>query len=93
MLEKDTATVIRAHLVSLFNIKNAQATFQRLIDSLTVDLVRCKSYIYDGVVYSDTWEQHVHRACTLLERLAEAHFTVNLSKSELGHAQLGYITG
>ena len=78
-----------------FGMKNAPATFQRLINSLTSDLEGCKGYI-DVVVYSDTWKQHVQRLWALLERLAQAKPTVNLPKSKFGHAQvvfLGHVIG
>ena len=69
-----------------FGMKNAPATFQRLINSLTSDLDGCEGYIDDVVVYSDTWKQHVQRLHALLERLAQAQLTVNLLKSEFAHA-------
>ena len=77
-------------------MKNAPATFQKLINSLTSDLEGCEGYIDDVVVYSDTCKQHVQRLCALLERLAQAQLTVNLLKSEFGHAQvvfLGHVIG
>ena len=76
-----------------FGMKNASANFQRLINSLTSDL---EGYIDDVVVYSDTWKQHMQHLRALLEKLARAKLTVDLSKSEFGHAQvvfLGHVIG
>jgi len=79
-----------------FGMKNAPATFQRLINSLTSDLEGCEGYINDVVIYSDTWQQHIQSLRALLERLAQAQLTVNLPKSEFRHAQvvfLGHVIG
>ena len=79
-----------------FDMKNATATFQRLINFLTSDLEGCEGYINDIVVYSDTWKQHVQRLRALPERLAQAQLTVNLLKNDFGHAQvvfLGHVIG
>ena len=67
-----------------FGLKNAPATFQRMINSLTSDLEGCKGYIDDVVVYSDTCKQHVQHLQALLEKLERAKLTVNFSKSEFG---------
>ena len=79
-----------------FGLKNAPATFQRMINSLTADLVGCEAYIDDVVVYSETWEAHLQTVRTLFARLREANLTVNLVKSEFGQAQvtfLGHVVG
>ena len=81
-----TPNSLYQYRVMPFGMKNAPATFQRLINSLTSDLDGCEGYIDDVVVYSDTWKQHVQRLHALLERLAQAQLTVNLLKSEFAHA-------
>ena len=52
-----------------FGMKNAPATFQRLVNQLIGDLEGCGGYIDDIIVYSDTWEQHLLRIRALFERL------------------------
>ena len=37
-------------------MKNAPATFQRLINQITKNFKGCKAYIDDVVVFSSTWE-------------------------------------
>jgi len=79
-----------------FGMKNAPATFQRLINSSISHLKGCEGYILNVVINNDTWQQHVQHLRALLERLAQAHLTVNLLKSEFGHAQvvlLGHVIG
>ena len=62
-----------------FGMKNAPATFQRLVNQLIGDLEGCGGYIDDIIVYNDTWEQYLLRIRALLERLVQAQLTVNLS--------------
>ncbi|XP_071950797.1 uncharacterized protein [Antedon mediterranea] len=44
-----------------FGLKNAPATFQRLVNGIISGLEGCEAYIDDLVVYSDTWDVHVQR--------------------------------
>ena len=44
-----------------FGMKNAAATFQRLMNFITSSLEGCVVYIDDLVVYSDDWETHLKR--------------------------------
>ena len=79
-----------------FGMKNAPATFQRLINTVISGLEGCSAYIDDVVVYSDTWERHLEHVHSLLLRLIEAKLTVNLGKSEFGCAHivfLGHMVG
>ena len=79
-----------------FGMKNAPATFHKLINQLLQNLDGCEGYIDDVIVYSDTWEEHMLRLRVLFTKLAAANLTVNLKKSEFGHARvtyLGYVVG
>ena len=79
-----------------FGMKNAPATFQRLINEVLAGLDGCEAYIDDVVVYSNTWEQHLLQIRSLMYKLTEAKLTVNLVKSEFGHAHLiflGHVVG
>ena len=67
-----------------FGLKNAPATFQRMINRVIDGLEGCEGYIDDIIVFSDTWEQHLLRVETFLSQLKLARLTVNLSKSEFG---------
>ena len=91
-----TPTGLYQYQVMPFGMKNAPATFQRLINQLTQDLEGCEGYIDDIVIYSKTWQQHMERIHSLFSRLTQANLTVNLTKSEFGHAHitfLGHIVG
>ena len=39
--------------------KNANTTFQQLVNQLIGDLEGCGSYLDDIITYSDNWEQHL----------------------------------
>ena len=79
-----------------FGMRNAPATFQRLINTVTSGLTGCEAYLDDIIVYSDTWEDHLQQIRALFNRLTSANLTVNLKKSEFAQAQvvfLGHIVG
>ena len=79
-----------------FGMKNAPATFQRLINDVTSGLDGCEAYVDDVVVCSDTWDSHVKRIRALFDRLTEAKLTVNLTKCEFAQAEvtfLGHVVG
>jgi len=74
-----------------FGMKNSPATFQRLINRITENFEGCEAYIDDIVVFGSTWEQHLQRVRELFHRLRAANLTVNLVKSEFGHAHVTYL--
>ena len=80
----------------LFRLKNAPATFQRMIHQILAGLEGCEGYIDDIVIFSDTWDQHMERMKQFLTHLRQAQLTVNLAKSEFGQAcvtYLGHVVG
>ena len=42
-----------------FGMKNANTTFQQLVNQLIGDLEGCGGYLDDIITYSDNWEQHL----------------------------------
>ena len=79
-----------------FGMKNAPATFQRMVNKLVQDIDGCKKYIDDVVIYSDNWSDHVHQIKCFFQIMQEAKMTINLMKSEFGKATvklLGHIVG
>ena len=42
-----------------FGMKNAPATFQRMVNKLIRDIDGCEGYIDDVVIYNDNWSDHV----------------------------------
>ena len=79
-----------------FGMKNSPATFQRLVNSLIFNLVDCKAYIDDAIIFSKKWEHHLQTIRNFFDRLSEATLTVNLKNSEFCYANLtflGHIVG
>ena len=66
-----------------FGMKNAPATFQRMIHRVIADLEEVEGYIDDIIIFSSTWEQHLQRVKAFLNRLRQAQLTVNLAKNKL----------
>ena len=79
-----------------FGMKNAPATFQRMMHSVIQDLPNTYAYLDDVVTGSDSWEEHIKHVEKLFLRLSEANLTINLAKCEFGCASityLGYVIG
>ena len=79
-----------------FGLKNAPATFQRMMNNVIHGLEGCDAYIDDLVLYSQCWEDHKQLLKKFFGRLQDANLTVNLHKSEFCRARvvfLGHIVG
>ncbi|XP_033761567.1 uncharacterized protein LOC117343335 [Pecten maximus] len=86
-----TPTGLYQYKVMPFGMRNAPATFQRLMNKMIANLEGTECYIDDVVIYSDTWEQHVKQVSAFMERMSEANLTINLVKSELCCATVQYL--
>ena len=78
-----------------FGMKNAPATFQRMINKLVWRMEGCKAYLDDVIVYSYCWEDHLIRLRSV-NKFVEVNLTINLAKSEFGCAEvtfLGHVVG
>ena len=79
------------YLVMPFGMRNAPATFQRVINYTIQDLEGTYAYLDDILVISDDWETHIRRLTKLFARLSEVSLTINLAKSVFGRAQVNYL--
>uniref|UniRef100_A0A8C5QKE1 ribonuclease H n=1 Tax=Leptobrachium leishanense TaxID=445787 RepID=A0A8C5QKE1_9ANUR len=75
-----------------FGMKNAPATFQRLIDRLLDGLqgFAC-AYLDDIAIYSQTWEEHLEHVGTVLGRIRDANLTLKPEKCKVGMAEVQYL--
>jgi hypothetical protein len=78
-------------VVMPFGLRNAPATFCRLISLVTDGLSNCVTYIDDTCVYNSEWEAHLESIKQFLERLRRAGLTANLAKCEFGKTQVTYL--
>ncbi|XP_067687183.1 carbohydrate sulfotransferase 3-like [Haliotis asinina] len=69
-------------------LKNAPATFQRLVNN---GLDTVEAYMDDVIDYDMEWDDHLKRTRALFKRLSEAKLTVNLAKCEFGKAQVEFL--
>ena len=80
-----------------FGLHNAPATFQRTMNYVLRDCQEfSKAYIDDAVVFSGSWEEHLHHLGQVFDRLRQAGLTLKLKKCRFGARRvsyLGYIIG
>ena len=74
-----------------FGLRNAPATFQRMMTRITEGMSRCATFIDDVCLYDSDWKMHVENVTELLRRLDKAGLTINLPKCEFGQAQITYL--
>lgn len=74
-----------------FGLRNAPATFQRLMNRVVAGLAGCAVYLDDLVVYSESWGSHVQRIRALFDRLTEPNLKVNLAKCDFARATVTYL--
>ncbi|KAL0172150.1 hypothetical protein M9458_032461, partial [Cirrhinus mrigala] len=86
-----TPDAFMQYTVMAFGMRNAPATFQRLMQTVLSEIQNCEVYLDDVVVYSMSWEDHLSTLNSVLKRLAEASLTLNLSKCEFAKAVVTYL--
>lgn len=64
-----------------FSFGNLPSTFQHVMNCVITGLEGCALYLYNVVVYSGKWEEHVTHIRASFERLVEAHLTVNIASA------------
>ena len=76
-----------------FGLKNAAATFQRLMTHVLRDFIGqfCFVYIDDIMIFSKSIEQYFHHLCQLFSTLEAVGLTLNLKKCKLLQHSLTYL--
>ena len=86
-----TPSGLYQYKVMPFGMKNAPATFQRMVNKLVRDIDGCEGYIDDVVIFSDNWLDHIRQIKRFFQIMQEAKLTINLMKSEFGKATVKYL--
>ncbi len=80
-----------SYKVMSFGLRNAPATFQRLMNRVISGLRGCAMYLDDVVVYSQTRDEHIVQIRALFDQFVKANLTVNLLKCEFAKATVVYL--
>lgn len=76
-----------------FGLKNAPATFQRLMTVALSGLqgLQCFIYLDDVVIFASTVEEHSQRLCNIFERLRNNNLLLQPDKCEFMHKEVAYL--
>ena len=76
-----------------FGLCNTPATFQHKLDSFLVGLKwsTCLAYMDDGIVYSDTFEDHPKQVDQVLSIVHEAGLTLSIAKCHFFRTFVDYL--
>ncbi|XP_041947558.1 uncharacterized protein LOC121708759 isoform X4 [Alosa sapidissima] len=77
--------------VMAFGLRNAPASFQRLMGIVLAGVQNCEVYLDDIVLHSFSWPSHLELIHTVFHRLQDASLTLNLAKCEFGKATVTYL--
>ena len=69
------------YTVMAFGMRNAPATFQRLMQQVLSGVANCEAYLAELVVHSADWQSHVETLSAVFQCLQDASLTLNLAKS------------
>lgn len=76
---------------SCFGLRNAGATFQRLMDSILGDLPFCVVYIDDILIFSASMREHLKHIREVLQRLQEHGLILRPDKCLFGRSDVDFL--
>jgi len=75
-----------------FGLRNAPATFFRLVSTLLMGLESfCAAYLDDIIIFSDTWEENLAHIRAVLTRIRSEKLTRSPSKCHFAVAEVDYL--
>eukprot|EP00253_Pinus_taeda_P024725 PITA_24725 len=80
-------------LVMPFRLMNAPATFMRLVDDILWPFINSFVVVYldDILIFSQSWEEHLHHIRQVLQTLRKHELCANLEKCTFGMTQFQYL--
>jgi len=80
-------------LVMPFGLTNAPATFMRMMDDILRPFTNSFVVVYldDILIFSKTWEEHLHHIRQVLQTLRQHKLCANLEKCTFGMTQVQYL--
>lgn len=76
---------------SCFGLRNAGATFQRLMDGILGDLPFCVCYVDDILIFSDSQQEHILHLKAVLDRLQQNGLVVRYDKCTFGVHEVDFL--
>lgn len=76
---------------SCFGLRNAGATFQRLMDGILGDLPFCVCYVDDILVFSSSKKDHLQHLQVVLDRLQQNGLVVKYDKCTFGAQEVEFL--
>ena len=75
-----------------FGLRNAPATFSRLVSQLLKRLEYCSvAYLDDIIIFSNSWEEHLKYIKLVFNRIREAGLTLNKNKCVFATGEVDYL--
>lgn len=76
-----------------FGLKNAPATFQRIMNNVLKGLTdkQCFVYLDDVIIFSTSLTEHIQRLRNVFDRLRESNLKIQLNKSEFLRKEVAYL--
>ena len=76
-----------------FGLKNAPATFQRVMDNVLRGIAdeKCLVYLDDIIIFSTSLQEHIERLRCVFQRLRDSKFKIQLDKSEFLRKEVAYL--
>lgn len=76
-----------------FGLKNAPATFQRVMDNILrgIQNEKCLVYLDDIIIFSTSLQEHIDSLRSVFKRLRETNFKIQLNKSEFLRREVAYL--
>lgn len=76
-----------------FGLRNAPATFQRVMEHILRGILneKCLVYLDDIIIFSTSLQEHIQNLKAVFERLRQAKFKIQLDKSEFLRKEVAYL--